>query len=304
MTHRNFCTLFDHRYLAKGLALYESLVKHCSEPFTLHTLAMSEEALIILNEMALPNMHVMALSAFETAMNLSPLRKNRTAVEFLYTCGSNLMEYLLPWMDSDGITYLDADVFFFSDPKVIFDEIGARSLGITSHRFSPSEQLRLGKNGEFNVGIVFVRNDETGRLCIARWARQCRERCLMSDGCGDQKYLDEWPELYGGSCCSIENIGVNLGPWSLDHLEISQSAGITFVDEKGSRPSFTFLNSFHFHEFVDHKFLSGYALGEGVLKFVYGPYLIAIADANERIRVSQETLLRRKSEAERQWETA
>ncbi len=288
MTHRNYCTLFDAGYMAKGLALYESLMKHSSEPFTLHVLAMCPQTERILNEMALPNMHVMTLTGFERAMNLEEIRKGRTWAEYCWGCASNLMEYMLPWMDDGGITYLDSDILFFSDPKVIFDEVGKRSIGITSHRFSPSEELRLGKNGKFNVGIVVARNSETGRNCIARWAKQCRDRCSSDVGCGDQLYLDEWPILYGDECCSIQNPGVNLGPWSLDHIEVAAIE----------------LNSFHFHEFVDREHMTGYRLRQIHLDNIYLPYVTAIEEANDRIRVTEQTLADRMAEAEKQWETA
>ncbi len=288
MTHRNYCTLFDARYLAKGLAMYESLVKHSSEPFTLHVLAMDDQTERILTELALPNMHVMTLTGFERAMNLQEIRERRSWAEYCWGCASNLMEYMLPWMPEDGITYIDSDILFFSDPKVIFDEVGERSIGITPHRFSPAEELRLGKNGKFNVGIVVARNSETGRKCIARWAAQCRDRCSSEVGCGDQQYLDEWPGLYGEECCQVENLGVNLGPWSLDHIDMD---AINLV-------------AYHAHEFVDHKYLTGYALQQVHLDVIYWPYIAALQDSAKRIIDAEKTLADRAVEAEKQWETA
>ncbi len=302
MTHRNYCTLFDARYMAKGLAMYESLVKHSSEPFTLHVLAMDDATERILTELALPNMHVMTLSGFERAMKLGEIRERRSWAEYCWGCASNLMEYMLPWMDDGGITYIDSDILFFSDPKVIFDEVGARSIGITPHRFSPAEEIRLGKNGKFNVGIVVARNSETGRECIARWAAQCRDRCSAEVGCGDQQYLDLWPELYGEECCEIENLGVNLGPWSLDHLNVSL-AGVSRKDEFVYRTIYE-LVAYHFHEFVDHKYLTGYPLQQIHLDVIYWPYIAALQDSAKRIIDAEKKLADRAAEAEKQWETA
>ncbi len=302
MIHRDYATLFDRNYCAKGLALYESLTKHSSEPFTLHVLAMCSQAEKILNELALPNMHVMSLSAFELALNLKPIREGRSWAEYCWTVASSLMEYLMPWLGSEGITYLDSDLMFYSDPKAIFDEISQRSLGITSHHFSPKEQLRLGKNGEFNVGVVVARNTETGRNCIARWASQCRARCSVSQGCGDQQYLDEWPALYGEACCVIQNLGVNLGPWSLDHIDVTPSGVCEHSETLLTR--LDTLVAFHFHELVDHKYLSGYPLSDEVLRLIYCPYLSALEVAKESIRCTEQKFADRKLELEKQWETA
>ncbi len=281
--------------MAKGLALYESLVKHSSEPFTLHVLAMCPQTERILNEMALPNMHVMTLTGFERAMNLEEIRKGRTWAEYCWGCASNLMEYMLPWMDDGGITYLDSDILFFSDPKVIFDEVGKRSIGITSHRFSPSEELRLGKNGKFNVGIVVARNSEVGRNCIARWAKQCRDRCSSDVGCGDQQYLDSFSDLYGSECCAIHNNGVNFGPWSLDHLRVVDRSGMPYIGDDR-------LVAWHFHELIDDKFLSGYKLSEEALRLVYFPYLTALENAKDKIMSAELQMDARKKEMEHQWE--
>ena len=38
---------------------------------------------------------------------------------------------------------------------------------------------------------------------------------------GDQKYLDEWPDLYS-SCHIIENMGAGIAPWNYCQYEISK----------------------------------------------------------------------------------
>src|SRR5262249_7359903 len=64
MAHRHFCTYFDHRYLAQGLALHESLARHCRQ-FTLWALALSPEAEHMLSALALPTLRVVPLNELE-----------------------------------------------------------------------------------------------------------------------------------------------------------------------------------------------------------------------------------------------
>ena len=46
----------------------------------------------------------------------------------------------------DELAYLDSDLFFFDDPKIVFEEIGGRSIAIVPHRFS-RENRYLEVNG-------------------------------------------------------------------------------------------------------------------------------------------------------------
>jgi hypothetical protein len=243
--------------------MYESLKRHSSEDFTLHVLAMDSKCLAVLHEMNLPNVQILPLPAFELEMNLSEVRSNRTHQEWCWTAASQQMEYLLRWL-GDGVTYLDADLFFFADPKVMFDELGERSIAIVPHRLIPSKK-HLEVNGKFNMGWVTIQNTETGRKCIARWAAQVRERCSATVGCGDQGYLDEWPSLYGSDCCIIENIGANVAPWNLANWRVTEGPMVDGVP----------VVFFHAHEFVDESRLTNYELRLADIGFIYKRYIAA-----------------------------
>lgn len=260
--------------MAKGLVLHESLSRHSSEPFTLHILAMDTETQWMLQDMHLANVEVYPLSTFERAMHLSPQKKARTWTEFCWTCAGSFMEYLMPFIGD--LTYLDADLMFFSDPKVVFDEIGERSIGITPHRF-PAHRKHKEANGVYNVGWVTAKNTDAGRKCIARWAAQCREWCFNreegSHACGDQKYLDTWPTDYPGEVCAIQNPGVNLAPWNVEQYAIGE--GPT-VDGKP-------VVFYHLHEYIDPHHLTKYTLRAEDRAFIYFPYNKAWLSAWERI---------------------
>jgi hypothetical protein len=269
---RHYCTLFDRKYLPQGVALYESLERHSSEPFTLWVLALDVETRDALERLNLSCVAILDGEAFEDGRQLTAIRQSRTHQEWCWMLASQLCEYLL-FDGLMGITYLDADTFFFSDPEPVFEEIGARSIAITPHRLIPSKK-HLEVNGLFNVGFVHFKNTGYGRRCVERWAAQCREKCSATDGCGDQKYLDEWPSLYGMECCAIENIGVNAGPWSIANWKVTTGPrldGVQFV-------------CYHAHEFdLEAGRLTYYELRQEDREFIYAPYLEAVQRAKQRI---------------------
>lgn len=216
------------------------------------------------------------------SLRFTPYRMNdefedsgRTWQEYCWTMASVFTEYLFNYSygDFDAYTYLDADVFFFSDPKVIFDEIGDRSIAVIPHRWNEKDRKRLEPNGKFNVSWVTFKNNAIGRECLSTWARQCRERCSAKVGCGDQKYLDEWPSKYGSELCVIENIGAGVAPWNLQNYEVSPGPKVDGVDV-------TFV---HFHEYRHGKRLTNYPLRQQDREFIYDPYIEAVEAAQQRI---------------------
>lgn len=139
------------------------------------------------------------------------------------------------------ITYLDADLFFFSDPAPVFEEIGDHSIGIIGHRLPP--QLKHLENwGIFNVGWVSFKRDENGLACLQWWRERCIEWCYdrYEDGrFADQKYLDDWPRRFH-KVAIIQHKGAGLAPWNVDNYCIQTHKGNILIDD-------VLLIFFHFH---------------------------------------------------------
>lgn len=288
---RHFCTLSDRGYLSKLLVMHESLLQHASEPFTLHVLALDLDAFRLLYDFNLENVSLIPLTSFEYALNMGKVKASRSWREYCWTAASNFMEYLMPWMDADGVTYLDADLVFFSDPKVIFDEIGTRSIGITPHRFPP-ERKHMEKNGRFNVGAVVAKNTPAGRKCITSWAKNCRDWCFDrvegGKACGDQKYLDTWERDYPGEVCAIQNIGVNVAPWNMSQYHFTEGPKVDGVP----------VVFFHLHEFQGPDLLTYYPVRHEEQQRIYNPYVIAWTAANERIAAAEQKAAEERAELE------
>ena len=239
---RHYCTLFDRNYLLKGLALYRSLERHGGR-FTLHVLCMDQVVHDILGRMNLAHVNLIRRVDFEDA-ELLAVKPSRSVAEYCWTCTPSLPLYVLARQpDIDLITYLDADLYFFSSPQPIFDELGGRSILIVEHRFAP-RFLHFEVNGKYNVEWVSFRRDESGLAALRWWREKCIEWCfyrLEADRMGDQKYLDSWPERFAGVHV-LQHPGAGVAPWNFTNYRLSRRDGALLVDEDA-------LIFYHFHGF-------------------------------------------------------
>lgn len=242
MTTRYFCTLFDSNYLLKGLAMIRSLASHCPS-MKIHVLCMDDQALQILNQLEMPFVNCIALADIESD-ELLKAKADRGVAEYCWTLSSCFTWYVMQsYQEIEFLTYVDADLLFYSSVQPLFDEIGDASIAIIEHRFSPRLQDRE-VNGRFCVEWNSFRRDDQGLACLKRWREQCIEWCYyrLEDGkMGDQKYLDEWPGLYS-NCHILMHPGAGIAPWNYSQYVFNDDAGVIDVD--GSPLIF-----YHFHQF-------------------------------------------------------
>lgn len=204
----NFCTLFDSYYIHKGIALYLSLERVTSD-FHLYVMAFDRESYDKLVCLGFDKMTVEWFDDFETP-ELKAVKPTRTKAEYCWTCGPSVIHHFLVRYDLADITYLDADLFFMSDPKVVFDEIGDRSIAITEQYIDYSE------GGKYCVQFMFFRQDKNGLAALEWWRDRCIEWCYSryEDGkFGDQKYLEYFEELFD-NVHVVQNRGVGIAPWN------------------------------------------------------------------------------------------
>jgi hypothetical protein len=287
--HRNhlpyhFCTYFDSNYLTRGLALYQSLRTHCRQPFVLWTLCFDEESYTILSRLALDGIRLIRRTDFEAGdTELAIARGNRNAVEYYWTCSPSLPLYLFQQDPSiELITYLDADLFFFSDPQPIFDELGDGSVLIVGHRYAAAYAHYAETSGIYNVGLMTFRRDAAGLECLHWWRERCNEWCYarFEDGkYGDQKYLDDWPERFAGVVV-LQHPGAGLAPWNIESYRLDSTKDKDmFIDGVP-------LIFFHFHAL---KVISSraavptirdYSLSYNALAWIFIPYLEALRQSS------------------------
>jgi hypothetical protein len=282
---REFCTLFDSAYLFKALALYDSLERHC-DSFHLTALCFDEEAERVLELLALPHMSTLPLAELERCdPGLVAAKADRSRFEYCCTTTPALPLHLFRTRpELEEVTYIDADLFFFSNPEPLFAEMGDASVLITPHRFPP--YLRHYElNGIYNVQFMTFRRDEQGLEALRWWHDRCIEWCYLrlEDGkFADQKYLDDWPERFEGVHV-LRHKGGGLAPWNVAAHRLHQVRETAMVDEDP-------LIFFHFHRMrlrTDGGYdwrAPGYLVPPGAFELVYRPYLLALDLAKQRVR--------------------
>jgi hypothetical protein len=239
-----FCTCFDKNYSTRGLALFDSLRTQTTD-FRLFALCLDDEALAVVSQISTRSPKIVPVSLArleEWNPELLKAKSNRSLIEYYFTLSPALPLFILrQYEEVDIITYLDADLYFYSDPAIIYKELGDNSILVIEHRYSgPLADLAV--YGRFNVQYQSFRNDQTGLACLQRWHEQCLEWCydrLEGGRFADQLYLDEWPELYSNLVIS-QLKGAGVAPWNVGSSNLKIEDDQYFVD--GERLIF-----YHFH---------------------------------------------------------
>jgi hypothetical protein len=254
-----FCTYFDRNYLLRGLVLYRSL-KDIGATFTLWALCLDDESFQAVVRLGWPGLVPIALADLEAHdPELAAVKPTRSVIEYYFTLTPALPAYLLVLHpEIEVISYLDADLKFYSNPESILTKLESGSILIIPHGF-PERLKALESHGKYNVGMVCFRNDPSGQQCLQRWRLQCIEWCYdrVEDGrFADQAYLNDWPATHPGVVV-LDEPGVGLAPWNFMRFQIDVTRDPPTVDDKP-------LTFYHFHAFK--------SFGSRVFDDGLGPY--------------------------------
>jgi len=239
MRARHYCTLFESNYLPRGLVMVQSLLR-ADPAAVVRVYCMDVVTERVLRSLQLERIEVVALRELEDYdPSLAAVRPLRTLGEYCWTSTPSVCLHSLERGGAQhAITYLDADLEFYSDPQALFAERPDASILLTPHRHSPhfyetedpSEHPELG--GVFNVQFASFRNDANGRAALRWWRERCLEWChdrIEAGRYGDQKYLDDWPERFAG-VHSLEHVGGGLAPWNASQFRLTSRGDGLFVD--------------------------------------------------------------------------
>lgn len=271
----NFCTLFDSNYLSYGLNLYQSLQYNCRN-FHLFIFAFDQDCEDFLREKSLPNVTLISLKDFEDAELLN-IKSSRSKGEYCWTCTPSTILYVLKNFNVTSCTYIDADLYFFSDPQVLIDEMNDKSVSITDHRYTP-EYDQSAISGKYCVQFMTFKQEEKSLEVLKWWRDRCIEWCfnrVEDNKFGDQKYLDDWMSRFA-SVHEIKALGAGVAPWNVQQYCFINESGKIFGIEKKSGKKFPLI-FFHFHGFklinATHIKLTGhYKISLNVRDLIYKAY--------------------------------
>jgi len=281
LSSRVYCTCFDHRYLPRGLALIESL-RHNGVVDDIFVLCFDGAAFDAMTRLAVPGVKLVTVAALEVAYpDLTQARANRSLIEFYYTCTPAITEFaFMQTPEAQHTTYLDADLWFFANPDLVFAEIGDGATAIIPHNFAKKKKARE-RFGIFNVGWVTFARSEEGLRCLAWWRDRCIEWCYgRIDGkrFADQGYLGQFAEI-APSTKVIGHKGCNTAPWNIGNYRVRKRETGVFLDDDP-------LIFFHFHG-VDRDFrffyfdshrLYGAPHSAVIRNDIYRPYITRLLD--------------------------
>jgi hypothetical protein len=269
--------------------MYESLLA-CTEEFHLYIFAFDDISLRILDELKLQKVTVISLHEFETQEQLE-VKGVRSRAEYCWTCTPSTISYILYNYDIPCCTYLDSDLFFYSDPSVLIEEMFSfnKNVLITEHGFSPLAKLYEKKRaGRFCVQFVTFTREQNSLDVLEKWRLQCIEWCYArhEDGrFGDQKYLDEWPDKYK-NVHILKHLGGGVAPWNLQQYRFNiNGKTITGIVKKTGSDFKVIFYHFQYVKFLERGYydIGWYLITLKLKRLFYFPYIKKIEEIEDRL---------------------
>lgn len=273
----NFCTLFNSNYLSRGLALYESLQKHCPG-FKLYVFAFDDNCYNFLKAQNHAHLVPISLQEFEDEQLLA-VKPSRSMAEYCWTCTPSTILFCIAKFNLPSCTYIDADMIFYNNPAILLAEMGNDSVLISEHRYTKLyDQSKL--SGIYCVQFMCFKNTPQGIKVLNWWRNACLDWCYarFEDGkFGDQKYLDNWPTTFEGIHV-MQNPGGGIAPWNVQQYDFKNSNGQLVLITKAGKREYPVI-FFHFHGV---KFYSNdtialtspiYEINKAVKDIFYIPYI-------------------------------
>lgn len=276
-----FCTLFDSNYLDKGLVMLQSLRRHCNS--RIYVLAMDEKCSEILTKENIEDLCLITLDEFLDD-ELRRCRDNNSHGIFCWSCTAALVCYIFDRYHEKIATYIDADLFFYTNPDILLMELinSGKSVQIIRHNFKKGLDSYLQEkiSGTYCVQFNSFINNEYARTILNEWKEQTLGNCSIESrvGYGDQQYLDAWPIKYQNHVNILENMGAGIAPWNFERYSaIPGDLTKVCLDGQYIVP----IVFYHFHNVINidrkqvniHIYERSLCVDSVLIKYIYIPYL-------------------------------
>jgi hypothetical protein len=259
------------------MIMLETLHNHAPNA-EIHILCLSEECFKAMQKLDYTFVRIYTLEELEAYdSELAAVKHTRSVIEYYFTITPCFPFFLIQKYGLQEITYLDADLMFFSSPEPIFEEAGNAQVIITPHRFSPSLAARkLERFGLYNVGWLTFCNGESGIACLQWYRKACLTWCydrLEEDRFADQKYLDTFPRNFS-DVYIMQHKGAGVAPWNLGAGTVSSVDNLVMIDGV----PLIFYHAHNFNRIIGPLYSSGflqykYKPAENVIKYILISYI-------------------------------
>jgi hypothetical protein len=273
--------------------MYESLKANSSD-FHLFIFAFDDLSSEILKRMSLTSATVIPIRDLESP-ELLAIKETRTKAEYCWTCTPSVISYSIEEYNLPKCTYIDADLFFYSDPAVLIGEMLAnrKTILITEHRFSLLPGwYSLKRAGRFCVQFLTISNDQQSMVILDTWKRQCINWCYAKyeDGkFGDQKYLNEWPNNYS-NVHILNHPGGGLAPWNIQqYLFTTDENKITGLQRKDGKKFDVIFYHFQYVKIISEGVfdIGWYYIPETIKEIFYRQYLKKIMETEHSLNAME-----------------
>ncbi len=214
-----YCTLFDSMYADKGLVMIQSLRTH-NKDSEIYVLCMDDKCYSIVRGEKIEQVIAIRLGDFIDE-ELRVVKGKRSKGEFCWSCTAKLIKYVLKKSGASCCTYIDSDLFFYSNPDILVGEMinNGCVVQVIPHRFPNKRRWRAieKQSGKNCVQFNTFTNQENSRELLDTWIRQCMKKCDKDSG-GDQLYTSDW-----GSYSFVnvsQNDGAGLAPWNVESYKV------------------------------------------------------------------------------------
>lgn len=282
-----FVTHCDTNYLSRALNLILSIRRNeCFSKILL--VCHDEQTFAKASNRAIANVELIKLYEVEKKYKeLNIAKSNRSGLEYIFCLSPFVIKFVFENYICDKVVYLDSDLFFFSNPKRLIDELGTnKDLMIIAHNFS-DKLKHLEQYGKFNVGAVVFRNNLEAKKILGWWGLKCIQSTSIEKEkniFGDQKYLEDFSSLSDNVQEEFSNV-LNVAPWNCESITVKDKK-ILHNNEEIVFYHFSYLRNF---KCVSRLGFAGYRKSMNSLtkKLIYIPYLESLFHIEKKYKLGR-----------------